>query len=72
MKTESVQTLPSRRARLKGSPMAAVWAYALVLFVGGSLFTLLGTGGYRLVSAVLAATVLGGIVASVKVMLSRP
>ncbi len=71
MKTNFVQALPSRRARLKTSPTAAVWIYALVLFVGGSLFTVLGTGSYRLVPAVLVATMLSGAVATIKVLLAR-
>lgn len=72
MKMNFVAALPSRRAKLNGSSAAAVWGYALVLFVGGSLFTILATGSYRLVPAVLAATMLGGIVATVKVLLNRP
>ena len=57
---------------MKTSPMAAVWTHAFVLFVGGSIFTVLGTGSPRLIPAVLAATVLGGIVATVRVLLTHP
>jgi hypothetical protein len=46
MKTNFVQTLPARHAKAKPGPNAAVWIYALVLFVGESLFTVLGTGSY--------------------------
>lgn len=47
-----------------------VWTFAVVIFLIGSAFALLTTGSPRLIPAVAVATLLAGIVATIRVLFS--